>query len=62
MFSFIINMIRNYITRIKRILLISSKPGKEEFVQIVKITGIGAIVIGFIGFVIFLIAMLLGGF
>jgi protein transport protein SEC61 subunit gamma and related proteins len=53
--------ITDYIDRIKRVLLISSKPDKYEFMQSLKITGIGIAVIGFIGFVVFLIAMLLGG-
>lgn len=49
------------IERIRRVLLVSSKPDKDEFVQSIKITGIGIAVIGFVGFVIFLIAMAMGG-
>ena len=47
--------------RIRRVLLVSSKPDKEEFVQSAKITGLGIAVIGFIGFIIFLVVMLIGG-
>ncbi len=47
------------IERIRRVLLISSKPDKYEFRQSLKITGIGIIIIGVIGFIIFLIVQLL---
>ena len=47
--------------RIRRVLLVSSKPDKEEFVQSAKITGLGIAIIGLIGFMIFLAVMLIGG-
>ena len=47
------------IERIRRVLLISSKPDKDEFRQSLKISGIGLIIIGVIGFVIFLIVQVL---
>lgn len=47
--------------RIRRVLLVSSKPGKEEFEQSIKITGLGILLIGLIGFIIFLVVMLMGG-
>ncbi len=50
--------IKELAERIRRVLLISSKPDKEEFRQSAKITGIGIALIGLIGFIIFLIAML----
>ena len=53
--------LRNLIERIKRVLLVSTKPGREEFRQSVKITGMGIILIGTIGFIIFMIIQLLGG-
>jgi protein translocase SEC61 complex gamma subunit len=52
---------RALIERIRRILLISSKPDKAEYRQSAKITGIGFVVIGVIGFAIFLIFNLIGG-
>jgi protein transport protein SEC61 subunit gamma-like protein len=51
--------LRNVIERIRRILLVSSKPDKAEYKQSLKITGLGFVVIGVVGFVIFLIAQLL---
>ena len=53
--------LRNLVERIKRVLLVSTKPDKEEFRQSVKITGIGIIIIGTVGFIIFMIIQLLGG-
>lgn len=53
--------IKNLIERIKRVLLVSTKPDKGEFKQSVKITGMGIIIIGTIGFIIFIIVQLLGG-
>lgn len=53
--------LRELIERIRRVLLVSSKPDKEEFGQSIKITGLGTLVIGLIGFIIFLIVMLIGG-
>lgn len=44
----------------RRVLLVSSKPDKEEFKLSSKITGIGIVIIGIIGFVIFMIFQLLG--
>lgn len=49
------------IERIRRILLVSSKPDKSEYKQTVKITGLGFAIIGIIGFVIFIIVQLIGG-
>ncbi len=50
--------IKELIERIRRVLLVSSKPDKNEFRQSAKITGIGIALIGVIGFIIFLIVML----
>lgn len=47
--------------RIRRVLMVSSKPDKEEFIQSAKITGLGIAVVGFIGFIIFMAVMLIGG-
>ncbi len=41
----------------KRILLVAKKPGSFEFKTILKITGIGIIIIGIIGFVIRILAV-----
>ncbi|MEM7819551.1 MAG: protein translocase SEC61 complex subunit gamma [Candidatus Aenigmatarchaeota archaeon] len=53
--------IREIIEHIRRVLLVSTKPDKEEYKQSIKITGIGFVIIGIIGFIIFLIFQLIGG-
>jgi protein transport protein SEC61 subunit gamma-like protein len=53
--------LKELIERIRRVLLVSSKPDKNEFKQSVKITGLGIALIGLIGFLIFLMVMLIGG-
>ena len=51
--------IRNSIERMRRVLLVASKPDKTDFTQSVKITGLGFVIIGVIGFVIFLAVQIL---
>ena len=53
--------IKGIFERIRRILLVSSKPDRNEYKQSVKITGLGFVVIGIIGFIIFLVVQLIGG-
>ena len=45
---------------LQRVLHVSKKPGREEFMNVAKITGIGVIIIGAIGFIISIVAQLLG--
>lgn len=42
-----------------RVIRITRKPNKQEYLTTVKVTGLGAAIIGAIGFVIFLIKQLL---
>jgi protein transport protein SEC61 subunit gamma-like protein len=44
----------------KRVLRVARRPGREEYVNVAKITGLGIIIIGVIGFVISLITQVLG--
>ncbi len=41
-----------FLRECKRVLKITKKPNSFEFKSIVKVTGLGILVIGFIGFVI----------
>ena len=61
LFLIILMALGNLIERIKRVLLVSTKPSREEFKQSVKITGMGILIIGTVGFVIFILIQLLGG-
>ena len=51
--------IKEYVSECWRVLKITKKPTKEEFKTIVKVSGIGMLLIGFIGFLIVLIKELL---
>ena len=53
--------IKGVVERMRRVLLVASKPDKEEYKQSAKITSIGFVVIGVIGFVLFLLIQLIGG-
>ena len=56
-----VERIKIIVERVRRVLLVSTKPSKEEFFQTVKVTGLGIIVIGVIGFAIFLAIQAMGG-
>lgn len=51
----------DFIKLCQRVLHVSRKPGREEFLNVAKITGIGVIIIGAIGFIISISAQLLSG-
>lgn len=42
-----------------RVLRITKKPSKDEYLTVVKVTGIGCAVIGVLGFVVFLLSRLI---
>ena len=42
-----------------RVMRITKKPSKDEFLNLMKVTGIGIAVIGLIGFIIFMAKQLL---
>ena len=44
--------LRTFIIESRRVLAITRKPTKIEFVTIVKVTGIGILLIGLIGFLL----------
>ena len=45
----------------KRVLYVSKRPERDEYINVAKITGIGIIIIGVIGFIITLAAQLISG-
>lgn len=53
--------IRETLDNFKRILVISKKPNKEEFISTVKICAMGIGVIGLIGFALFVISVAMIG-
>ncbi len=50
--------LKKFFKETMRVLRITKKPNKEEYLTSVKITGIGIAIIGTIGFIIFLIVQL----
>ena len=53
------NKVKRFIKETIRVLRITKKPSKEEYVSTLKITGLGVAVIGAIGFIIFLVKQLI---
>jgi len=51
----------NFIKQCQRVLRVSRKPDREEFINVAKVTGIGIILIGVIGFIIIIISQLIQG-
>ena len=62
-FASLISKLKAFIEECRRVLLITKKPTGEEFKTIVKVSGIGMLVIGIIGFIIqmFYLIMIKGG-
>jgi protein transport protein SEC61 subunit gamma and related proteins len=52
-------IIRKKLKEYYRVLKITKKPNKEEFITVSKLSGLGILIIGVIGFAIFLIVELL---
>ena len=48
----VINSLKMTLVEYKRVLLVTKKPGKEEFLTVAKVSAIGALLIGLIGFII----------
>jgi protein transport protein SEC61 subunit gamma and related proteins len=51
---------KSFLKECKRVLQVTKKPSMEEFKAIVKITGLGMIVVGTIGFLIIISGLLVG--
>jgi protein transport protein SEC61 subunit gamma-like protein len=51
--------VQKFIKETIRVLRVTKKPNGEEFKAVVKVTGIGILLIGAIGFVIFITRQLL---
>ena len=50
---------KRFINESVRVLRITRKPNKEEFKTIVKVSGLGMVLIGLIGFIITMVKQLL---
>ncbi|AEH06522.1 protein translocase SEC61 complex subunit gamma [Methanothermococcus okinawensis] len=47
-----INDLKSFLNQCKRVLMISRKPTRDEFLNVSKVTGLGICLLGAIGFVI----------
>ncbi|MBI2663581.1 protein translocase SEC61 complex subunit gamma [Candidatus Woesearchaeota archaeon] len=59
MFSNLLIRFKSFLSQSKRVLQLTKKPGREEYLMIVKVSGIGILVIGAIGFLITIISQVL---
>jgi protein transport protein SEC61 subunit gamma-like protein len=50
--------IKAFLSKCKRVWQVLKKPTKEEFIQVTKVSAIGILILGFIGFLISLIISL----
>lgn len=51
----------DFIQNCKRLFRVARKPGREEYLQVAKITGLGIVLIGMFGFIVMFIASLFSG-
>ncbi len=51
--------LKRFIKETLRVIRITKKPDKEEYKNLLKVTGLGIAIIGALGFIIFLIKQLL---
>ncbi|MBD3259338.1 protein translocase SEC61 complex subunit gamma [Candidatus Woesearchaeota archaeon] len=55
--------IKSYFIECRRVLKVTKKPTRDEFKTIVKVSGLGMIIIGLIGFLVTMVAhVITGGF
>lgn len=50
---------KEFVQECRRVLKVTKKPNKKEFITIVRVSGIGMLIIGTIGFAVYLIKQLL---
>ena len=51
--------LKMWLVEYKRILAVMKKPSKEEFITVVKVSGLGILLVGLIGFIIQMVEILL---
>ncbi|WP_295722683.1 protein translocase SEC61 complex subunit gamma [uncultured Methanobrevibacter sp.] len=52
--------LQDFTKEARRVIKVSKKPDREEYLNFSKVTGIGILLIGLIGFIIVIIGMLIG--
>ncbi len=56
--SNIIERLKGFLSQSKRVFQITKKPSRQEYMAIVKVTGLGIIIIGLVGLVIKVVAQM----
>lgn len=56
------NKLKRFISNCKRVLKLTRKPNKDEFLGTLKITGIGVLIMGLIGFAVMTVKYLVNNF
>jgi protein transport protein SEC61 subunit gamma-like protein len=55
--------LKSYVIECRRVLKVTKKPSRDEFKTIVKVSGLGMIIIGLIGFLVTMASLVIkGGF
>lgn len=52
---------KEFVGECVRVLKVTKKPDKQEFMTVVKVSALGIAIIGFIGFIITMIALIIRG-
>jgi len=52
------NRLKEFLRKSKRVFLVTKKPTRKEYFIVIKITGLGILLIGLLGFVITIIGQL----
>ncbi|RMF54495.1 protein translocase SEC61 complex subunit gamma [Candidatus Woesearchaeota archaeon] len=55
----VVSRLKNFLRECRRVLRATKKPDRMEFTTIVKVSGLGMIIIGLIGFVIIMLKQLI---
>ena len=53
--------LKDFWVQCRRVLRVTKKPDKQEFITIVKVSGLGILVIGLIGFILHFINQIITG-
>lgn len=53
------NKVKKFLKETLRVIRITKKPNREEYITLTKVTGLGIAILGLLGFVIFIIKQLL---
>jgi protein transport protein SEC61 subunit gamma-like protein len=51
----LINSLKSFVEKCKRVWMIMKKPTRQEFLQVAKVSAVGILIIGILGFVISII-------